>query len=183
MTTNDLTHVFAVLRSQMQDAEHDEHEHELVELEAKRKKEAARLKKETLRAAIKTLDPYFDFGPTSNEKILPVLTSVTAHVVPPEPTQHKKNYGKWAQIAKKVLDAVGGKGTFSELKERARLEGWVQMGASDRELEGLRNALHGLARRERIFYWREEGADGVFSNKPRELSKETAKGAEAPSTM
>lgn len=156
-----------VLEDKMQEAERTEREHDMLEKRHRAQKEAAKIRKDSLRSVILELDPHYKFGEAQG---LVVVTDILSDQG--EPSQglpestHKQNYGRWAKVAKDALRLAGGGGTFASLRDTAIGHCLVPQNITEKELEGLRGALHGLARRRVIDYTPGSGgAGGRFSLK------------------
>ncbi|MGV3636888.1 MAG: hypothetical protein ACO1NQ_04490 [Flavobacteriales bacterium] len=167
MGSNSAVDACRFIEAKMKEAAADEAYNESEERRHRIIKEAARVRKESLRAVILDLVPDYVFGSgeDGDEEYIDVTVIPSSTVLAEPKSTHKRNYGKWAKIAKDTLRLAGGSGTFPELKEIAMANMMVAPNTSDKDMEGLRGALHGLARRGRISYLPGEGgAGGVFSN-------------------
>lgn len=103
-----------------------------------------------LRQAILDMDPHYTFASDN------VVFDLEPNEQPKETQEqgltssHKQNYGRWARYAMQALKAAGtGAYSFPELAEVAIKTIDDLMFTSDKDMEALRGALHGLARRKR----------------------------------
>lgn len=117
---------------------------------------------ERFRQTILDLMPDYVFSEQRKDPKPQSSTSQTEAVV----SSHKQRYGLWSARALSVLK-VRQRGTFPELAKAARELPELGLSAlSDSEMEGLRGALHGLAKRVKnpaVRYEKSlDGSGGVF---------------------
>lgn len=140
-----------VLTAKIVEAEAAEQRHDSEERKHRALKEAQRMRKEQLRAVLDELGTTDDDYDASSV-VHPAEAKTTdddLKEVRPEVSPHKANYRKWVDVCKQALRLAGGSGTFSRLAQVAREHRLVDPNRTDRELEGMRGALHGLAKRTR----------------------------------
>lgn len=140
-----------VLSAKIVEAEALEQRHDSEERKHRALKEAQRIRKEQLRAVLDELGTTDEVDDASS-----LVASSEAKATDDDlqelgitVTRHKANYRKWVDICKQALRLAGGSGTFSHLAQVAREHRLVDPKRTDRELEGMRGALHGLAKRTR----------------------------------
>lgn len=112
---------------------------------------------ERLRLSVLDLDPNYQFGAGA-----PAEGTRTGGTDEKEVSEHKQRYGRWAKVAVKALKEIR-RGTFQQVADHVKANDIALASLTDRELEGLRGALHGLAKRtknKRVEYERGEGSEG-----------------------
>ncbi|QQR88208.1 MAG: hypothetical protein IPJ76_08365 [Flavobacteriales bacterium] len=137
------------------------HSHEKAVLEAMAKDEEALmlqcdLRAERLRMSILDIEPNWMFGSEAEASEQTVGSTTEKEVQ----SEHKRRYGVWSAVALKALSDLGS-GTFQEISRHVRTTDFNYAFDSDADMEGLRGALHGLAKRDknkRVKY--EKGANG-----------------------
>jgi hypothetical protein len=112
-------------------------------------------------------DTILDLAPDYSFSAAPKQTVDTAKAVEaqerPAVSAHKKNYGKWVEVAQAALAEIGGQGDFAAIVAGAKKAMTELANEPDEEFNKLRSALHGLRKRNKIDYTPGEGGrSGVF---------------------